>query len=101
MVPHLQGFHYYWRTNFPDFSSILFQFSSINFLFFHSIEADGYASIHYAIYLKKNQEQYQELYHSLINTIVKPYPANGNFVRNQQYWYKQQSDDILVGKAYP
>ena len=31
MLPYLQGFHYYWLTNFPDFSNIFFQFSSIIF----------------------------------------------------------------------
>ena len=32
MVPYLQGFHYYWLTNFSDLSSnFFFQFSSIIF----------------------------------------------------------------------
>ena len=37
MVPYLVGFHYYWLTNFPHFSSIFFQFSSTVFHDFSSI----------------------------------------------------------------
>ena len=32
MVPYLQAFHYYWLTNFPDFSSIFLQFSLLSFI---------------------------------------------------------------------